>query len=263
LALAPGSGSVSAATVSKSALWFHVPRPVVRPRLRFFCFPHAGGSSIQFHKWGALVDSDIEVLAAQLPGRGRRLPEEPCRRMTQLAVSLADAIAPLTDIPYAVFGHSLGASAGFEVIRELRRRGAPLPLHFFASARPAPHLPQKYGAIHHLPQAAFFSALEERYGMADDALRDPELAALLYPSLKADFEILATWDYQPGEPIQVPLTALGALQDKHAERHELEAWREHTTGPFSIHMFPGGHFYWLTDPTPLLSRMRGALRGDL
>ena len=105
-----------------------------------------------------------------------------------------------------------------------------LPLHLFVSARPAPHLPQKYGPIHHLPQAAFFSALEERYGMADEVLRDPELAALLYPSLKGDFEILGTWDYRPGEPIQVPLTALGALQDKHAERQDLEAWRELTTG---------------------------------
>jgi medium-chain acyl-[acyl-carrier-protein] hydrolase len=183
--------------------------------------------------------------------------------MTQLVSALADAIAPLTDIPYAFFGHSLGGAVGFELIRELRRRGAPLPLHFFVSARPAPHLPHKYSPIHHLPQAAFISALEERYGMADAALREPELAALLYPSLKADFEILSTWDYQPEEPIPVPITALGALEDKHATRSELEAWRELTTGPFSIHMFPGGHFYWLNDPAPLLGRMRGALRGNL
>ena len=41
--------------------------------------------------------------------------------------------------PYAIFGHSMGALLGFEVIRALAADGLPLPLHFC----PSSHAPQR------------------------------------------------------------------------------------------------------------------------
>lgn len=227
--------------------------------MRWLCLPHAGGAATMFHKWSRFFGEDVEVLAVNFPGRGRRFREPPHRRMEHLVASLVEAVRPRLDVPYAVFGHSLGSTIGFELIRALRREGAPLPVGLFVSARIAPQNPHPARAIHHLPQDAFLSSLEERYGIADQTLRDPEMAALLYPSLQADIEILETYTYTPEAPLPLPITTYGALGDTSVARSALEAWREQTSGPFSIQLFPGDHFYLMRDPEPLLSHLRQAV----
>ncbi|MCK6591966.1 MAG: alpha/beta fold hydrolase [Polyangiaceae bacterium] len=227
--------------------------------MRWICLPHAGGNATVFHKWAAAFGPDVEVLGVQLPGRGMRLREEPHRRIDQLIAALKDAVLPLTDVPYAVFGHSLGSTIGLELARAMRRQNAPLPMHLFVSARTAPQLPPTGEPIHHLPQAAFIAALESRYGIADRALRDPEMAALLYPSLQADIEVLETLKHTPEEPLPIPITAFGALGDPSVKRPALEAWREHTSVRFALHMLEGDHFYLVRDPAPLLAVLRSAV----
>ena len=73
----------------------------------------------------------------------------------------------------------------------------------------------------------------------------------MLPFLRADFELCDTYAYQPDAPFDCPLTAFGGLGDGGVRREDLEAWREHTTGPFSLRMFPGEHFF-INDSRPLL-----------
>jgi surfactin synthase thioesterase subunit len=40
-------------------------------------------------------------------------------------------------------------------------------------------------------------------------------------------------------------------------REQIEAWARHTSGPFVLRMFPGGHFF-LQDERPLLLRTLSA-----
>lgn len=245
--------------MSNRVSWFHVPRPVERPRARLFCFPHAGGSATTFHRWPPQLGEDIEVLGAQLPGRGARLREQPYRRMAQLIPALVEAIQPRLDVPYAVFGHSLGAAVAFEVVRALRRAGSPLPASLVVSARPAPQLPRAQPPIHSLPQAAFLRALEQRYGIADPLLRDPEMAALLYPPLQADMEILETWTCAAEAPLPVPLVACAGKRDPTTTPEALEGWRAQTSERFALHSVDGDHFYPQSNPAPLLALVREAL----
>src|SRR5438105_14018756 len=107
--------------------WFLVPRRVRQPRLRLFCFPFAGGSVSTFVGWPALLPGDIEVWAAQLPGRAARIGEPAIGDMTLLLDRLEAAMAPALDRPFALFGHSMGAIIAFELVRRLRRRGRRLP----------------------------------------------------------------------------------------------------------------------------------------
>jgi medium-chain acyl-[acyl-carrier-protein] hydrolase len=225
--------------------------------MRWICLPHAGGSASMFFKWAGHLPADVEVLGVQLPGRGARLREPPFRRMEALIAALKEAILPLTGEPYAIFGHSCGGLVGFELARAMRRDGRPPPLHLVVSARRAPHLPQRTEPIHHLPQAAFIDALEQRYGIADRVLRDPEMAEMLVPPLQSDMEILETATHAVEEPLAVPLTAVGALGDRSVARSDLEGWQQHTAAGWALHMFEGDHFYPLRDPAPLMAILRG------
>jgi medium-chain acyl-[acyl-carrier-protein] hydrolase len=212
-----------------------------------------------FHRWPPQLGDDVEVLGAQLPGRGARLRERPYRRMAHLIPALLEAIRPRLDVPYGIFGHSLGAVVAFELARALRRAGSPLPASLVVSARPAPQLPRELPPLHPLPQTAFLQALERRYGIADPVLREPEMAALLYPPLQADMEILETWAYEAEPPLPVHLVACAGSRDPTVTPEGLEGWREQTSERFTLHLVNGDHFYPLSNPAPLFALLRDAL----
>ena len=100
----------------------------VRPRPQWFtsfgdvpgatrsvvCFPHAGGASSTFRTWHRHASS-VSVAAVALPGRESRLGERPATEMGHLIPLLAEAIRPVTAVPYALFGHSMGALLAFEL----------------------------------------------------------------------------------------------------------------------------------------------------
>jgi medium-chain acyl-[acyl-carrier-protein] hydrolase len=71
--------------------------------------------------------------------------------MDPLVEPMAEALQPFLSVPFAMFGHSLGAWVGFEVVRALRRRYQVSPVRLFVSARRAPHLPNPLKAMHDLP----------------------------------------------------------------------------------------------------------------
>src|SRR5689334_8070972 len=121
--------------------WFTSQRPNERARLRLFCFPYAGGGAEIYRLWPQNLPSEVEVCVAQLPGRGMRLREQPFTSLDALVETGTEAIAPLLDKPFALFGHSMGAMISFELAQRLRERGGPQPAHLFVSGRRAPQLP--------------------------------------------------------------------------------------------------------------------------
>jgi surfactin synthase thioesterase subunit len=95
-----------------------------------------------------------------------------------------------------------------------------------------------------LPAAAFMDELQRLYGAVPDVIRqNPELQDVFLPMLRADVTLLETHTYPPGEPLNCPITVFGGEQDQSVSREALAAWREHTRGAFTQHMFPGDHFY--------------------
>src|ERR1700741_2675334 len=106
------------------ARWLSFPAPRRAAELRLFCLPFAGAGASAFREWPSAFGPRVEVVAVQLPGREQRIRERPVIDSTEGWSTIA---AP-ADRPYAIFGPSMGARLAFEVVRELRRAGRPLPL---------------------------------------------------------------------------------------------------------------------------------------
>jgi medium-chain acyl-[acyl-carrier-protein] hydrolase len=223
--------------------WVTFFRPNSRARLRLFCFPYAGGSSLIYRQWPEGLPPDVELCAVQLPGRGSRLREPAFRQMTTLVERLAEVLPPLFDRPFAFFGHSMGASMAFELARRLRSDRAPEPCHLFVSGRRAPQTPDTDPPSYQLPEPVFIEELRRLNGTPQEVLEHPEMMQLLLPVLRADFELIQTYTYEPGPPLTCPISAFGGLQDLDAGRDLLELWREQTTAAFSLQMLPGDHFF--------------------
>lgn len=183
-------------------------------------------------------------------------------RMETLVREMADAVLPLLDCPYAIFGHSLGALTAYELVRLLRREGRPLPVHLMVSGRHAPHIPFSR-RMHQMSDREFIAQLRRLGGTPEAVLENEELLALLLPPLRRDFAIVETYTHAPEPPLDVPLTAFGGEQDEDVPRDAIEAWGAHTTGPFQARLFPGGHFYLHQPGSRLLPTVAAALAEHL
>jgi len=182
----------------------------------------------------------------QLPGRGSRYREACCTSLIDAARQAAAEIARLDDKPLAIFGHSLGALLGFEIARELARRGR-TPLALFVSARRAPSLSERRPPIAGLPDAEFVAEVQARYdGIPELVLQDAELLNLLLPSLRADMAMLEGYRYHPGPSLDCPIVGLGGVDDPHATSLELEAWKPESAISYRMQLIPGGHFFLQT-----------------
>jgi medium-chain acyl-[acyl-carrier-protein] hydrolase len=219
-----------------------VPRPNARARL--FCLPYAGAGASAYRLWPGGLPEDLDVCAVQTPGRGNRLREPPLATIPALVDALLPALLPQMDRPFALFGHSMGAVAATELARALEERGGPLPRHLVVSARRPLHLPATESPLHGLSDAAFVTEIQHRYGgIPEEVRREPDLMALLLPTLRADIRALELHRPPARPPLGCPITAFGGTDDPNATREELEAWRGETRSAFRMRLFPGGHFY--------------------
>jgi surfactin synthase thioesterase subunit len=222
--------------------WLIFYQPRSRARLRLFCFPFAGGAASIFRTWGDGLPEDIEVCAVLLPGREARVSEPLAREMDQIVRPLGEVISPFLNLPFAFFGHSMGASVAFELARHLRRRSGVEPAHFFASARRAPQF-QSPAPMHALPRSSLVERLRLMGGTPEVVLQDEAMMQLFLPILCADLEVVETHGHIPGPPLRCPLTMIRGHADREVSDDEAMGWREHTSGAFTLRYLAAGHFF--------------------
>jgi medium-chain acyl-[acyl-carrier-protein] hydrolase len=213
---------------------------------RMFCFPSAAGGASMFRPLVQQAPASLDVRPVQLPGRENRLAEKPYDRLTPLVEAATEALLPFLDIPYALFGHSMGAMLAFEATRRLEALGCP-PVHLFVSGLRAPQLPDLEPPIYLLPDDEFLDELRRLNGIPDEVLAHSEFLRLLLPLMRADLTVCDTYVYQPQPPLSCPISVFGGLEDPKADRDQLEGWREQTTAGFRVRMLPGDHFYLVNE----------------
>lgn len=223
--------------------WIVRPRPDPQAQVRLFCFPYAGGSAFVFRTWPTDLPCPVEICAVQLPGRENRLNEPAFTRLVTLLPPLEQALKPYLDVPFAFFGHSMGALISFELARLLRRQNSATPIGLFVSACRAPHMARRNPPIHQLPDAPFMEELRRLNGTPVEVLQHDELMELVLPTLRADFAVYETYTYTAEEPLDCPILAFGGMQDTEVSLDELVAWREQSRRTFRLKMFDGDHFF--------------------
>jgi surfactin synthase thioesterase subunit len=215
-------------------------------------------------QWARVLAEDLELFAVQLPARETRREEPPYTRFFPLIDALTDALQPWLVPPFVLFGHSMGALLAFELTRELRRRDWPLPVRLLLSGRQAPTIPDQGLPIQHLPDAEFVAQLTQRYGgIPEPILRDPDFLQLFLPTLRADFDVLASYVYRPEPPLPCPISAYCGRRDQRVRSEALMDWRWQTTEGFETRWFEGDHFYFQTDRKPVLQAIQADVQALL
>jgi acyl transferase domain-containing protein/surfactin synthase thioesterase subunit len=262
-ALRTHAASANRVKLSSNSNWLFFPKPQVQPSLRLFCLPYAGAGASIFRSWAETLPSEIEVCAIQLPGREDRLGETLLTRLAPLVKTLAPIVQPYLEIPFAFFGHSMGGLVSFELVRELRRQGSPLPTHLLMSAIRAPQLPDLNLPIHRLPEPHFLEALRRLQGTPEAILQNTELMKLLSPSIRADLAIFENYIYAAEPQLPCPITVFGGAQDPLVLPEDLAGWKDQTLSDFALQMFPTDHFFLHRDRDALLAAIATTLTQPL
>jgi len=238
-----------------ASLWFQRFKPKPNPKLRLFCFPYAGGGALIYKTWADKLPDAVEVCPVQLPGRGRRFKEPPYTKIDSLVEDLAQAVLPLLDLPFAFFGHSLGALVSFDLTHKLRNEFGLQPLQLFVSGSRAPHISRDSSSIYNLPDDQFINELKRLNGTPSEVLQHPELIRLMMKALRADFEIAETYKSSTTSVLDCSITAFSGLGDEDVPREHVEEWKYHTTDSFKLLMMPGDHFFLHTSESLILQIM--------
>ncbi len=230
--------------------WFSERDLAVNARVRLFCFPHAGSGAAGFYRWKRLLPPWIAVCPVLLPGREARFAEPAAVSAAEIVAAVAGELeGALPQLPFAVYGHSMGSLLAFEWARTLPREGPCAPVALFVSGRDDPGHTAGSSApegapLHTLDDAALVAALRRRYGdHGAGLLDDPELRAMFLPGVRADLGLVETYRAAAGEPLRCPLAAFAGSEDGHVSEAGLRGWAAVTSGGFTSGRLPGDHFF--------------------
>lgn len=223
--------------------WLRCFHPAPDSPVRLVCFPHAGGSASFYFAFSKALAGHAEVLAVQYPGRQDRWAEHRVEDLRELARGAFEALKPYTDRPLALFGHSMGSTAAFETARLLEQEAGITPVVLFASARRAPSVPQRGRYLHTAGDDVLLADLRAMSGTDSRLLAEDDLLREVLAVLRSDYKAGETYRYLSGPDLSCPITAYVGDDDPKALVEEVRLWSRHTSGGFSLTVFPGGHFY--------------------
>jgi surfactin synthase thioesterase subunit len=240
---------------SNSMLWRFA--ECMRPgAVILYCLPFAGGSAYSYREFQKFAPDFIRIYPVELPGRGRRFSEPLITDVHAMVEDILNQIGDNLAKPYALFGHSLGATLAHLLVRRLIAENLPLPIHLFITGRAGPSVKRKNKDRHLLPKDAFIKVLDEFEGTPPEVLKSEELMDLFVPIIKADFQAYENYTYEKKDPFDIPITVIIGLQDE-TTREEASKWQEETTQKITVMAFPGGHFFiydYLPETMRIISR---------
>lgn len=245
-----------------NGLWirrFH-PRPDSEARL--VCLPHAGGSASFYFPMSQAMSSSLDVLSVQYPGRQDRRSEPCVSSIPELADLICAALLPWTDRPLVFFGHSMGATIGFEVASRLERQHGVVLEGLFASGRRAPSR-KRHETVHQRDDHGIIAELQKLSGTNSKIMGDEEMLRMVLPAIRADYRAAETYTYEPVPKLKCPIVSLVGDDDPKVTLDEARAWREHTEGSFDMQVFSGGHFYLASHQSEIVNAISDHMLAQL
>ena len=113
---------------------------------------------------------------------------------------------------------------------------------------PAPDAARPARTLHTLPSPRFWAEILSYGGVSSQIAAQPDFREIFEVGLRADYELLAGFEYAAEPPLDIPIVAVRGAADPALSAHDLAGWSRHTTVSFTAVEAPGDH--WLVDTAP-------------
>ncbi|EOW9528546.1 thioesterase II family protein [Bacillus cytotoxicus] len=215
----------------------------IEPVVRIFCFPHAGGSASYFYRWMDYFPDWIDICPIQLPMRENRSSEEALESIHSCIERLTDDISSYVEIPFAIFGHSMGGLLGLEWAHYLQRKYNISATMLFISGTVPPHIFEKQKKISGLSDFLFLQEIIKYGGFPDEILEYQDIKSYVLPILRHDFSLIENSNFSSRIKLSIPLSIYGGDNDAFVSLKDLDQWKEYSDDYIEVNQFTGGHFY--------------------
>ncbi|MEU9003052.1 alpha/beta fold hydrolase, partial [Streptomyces sp. NPDC048551] len=166
-----------------------------------------------------------------------------------LAEGLVEALEPLLDRPFALFGHCAGALPAYEAVLRLAALGLPAPERLFVSGQPAPH----------------DASRDRMLTMTEPELREelrsflrgrgieprPDMIDMGMSVLLDDHAAAAAYRRDEPAAVDCPITVVHWRDDPDVSLDELQGWRRYAD-QVEFRVVDGGHYDFMDAPAELL-----------
>lgn len=218
-------------------------------KFQLFLLHFAGGSVFSFDFLKKHLGSDIEFIALELPGRGKRYNEKLLKTLDESIEDYFNQIKKLrNENPFIIYGHSMGASLGlflaskFEVIN-----GSPSHLIVSGNAGPGIKKEEEIVCYHKLDDIQFKEKLKKLGGMPQEVFDNEELYNHFAPIIRSDFECLDNLNSIQND-IQINTDIYAIMGDDEETSSKIDNWKKFTKGSFQNKIVSGNHFFIYDHP---------------
>jgi len=207
-----------------------------------FCLPGAGGTANSFYQWTKISSPEIRIVPVEYAGHGRRKDSY----YTNISDALKD-IYTFIDKEcgfenYSIFGHSMGASIAYNLVRYIKENNKPLPHNLFLAGAVPPDIRFKK-KLYTLPDERLIKKVKRKYNISAMVLADKEMVGVIMNNIRADEKMMQTYRYISGETINIDGVYILVGRRDLINCLTYKMWRKYTvTSPINK-FFHGNHFF--------------------
>lgn len=211
-------------------------------KVQIFLLPFAGGTALAYSHLIDKLGSEIEKFVIEYPGHGGRKAEPYASDFDTLVEDVAfqinSKIDPECDI--AIFGYSLGAIIGFELIRE--KKLLKLPITLFIAAQESPVLNSFSEKLSDWSEDGLINYTIALGGIDEKILENRRFLLAFMEPIKRDYMLRLEYKYNPNKnKIKCNTIILYSCDD--TPRETVGGWKDLTEADCHFIEFDGNHFF--------------------
>lgn len=209
-------------------------------RLQLFLLPFAGGNSTSLKKLISLLNAEIEAIPVEYAGRVTRHNEKFIENYDEFLTDVALYIKERrnSELPYAVFGYSLGSVLTYDLLSQGLIDG--VPSHAFVCAKGSLFHKSASQYYQKLPDKEFIKEIIALGGTDKRILQNERFLNIYMQPVRADYIIWGQYSYKPG---RIPCNATAIYSDKDPAAKGVHDWSKIVDGVIEYYEMGTNHFF--------------------
>jgi surfactin synthase thioesterase subunit len=223
----------------------------------FFLCSHASGTAYHYVDAFQSLNEMVRLVPLELPGHGKRRGEKLLDSLWDIALDLSslaiESFMEDTNLPYYVFGHSMGALNAYLTTQVLIERGFTNLRHFFVSSYSIPGWHPIPPGMTEMPDEDMWWESAKRFGVLNNQpIPTPEQMELYSNVYRTDLKAVYNFKPKGKSYLPAPISVFYAENDM-VDLKLVEPWKDYSHFSVEIIKVPGGHFHPLENPQTIES----------